>query len=221
VFRKSFAIVLVVGLLFALTAVASASWRPTVTAPQISGAGLELDGLLQEQLWVKASLANSKVVVDLMYSNDYITKETSVAYIAYDAENLYVAAVNYDSTPGLDKAAANWGTSPGMEIDFKTKASAPYTVIHIFPNGTARFDQGGVAGANEMLKVGTSIFSLGWIMEVVIPFQALGIETPAEGTSWEFQIGGQSDQWKAWKSTGGSNYTVENAGTLIFGGEYR
>jgi hypothetical protein len=97
-----------VGLVLAVVSVASADWRPTVKAPMINGAGLKFDGVLNDALWVKASLANSKIVVDLEYSNDSISKEATVAHIACDAENLYVAAINYDSAPGLDKASAQW-----------------------------------------------------------------------------------------------------------------
>jgi hypothetical protein len=100
-----------------------------------------------------------------------------------------------------------------MEIDLRTKVGGPNKVILVFPNGTARFDQGGVPGASDMLTVGTSVSKLGWIAEVKVPFSALGVEARAAETGWEFQIGALSDQWKAWKSTGGSNYSVDKAGT--------
>lgn len=203
----------------ALAASSAVSWRPQVRAPEIQGPPV-IDGVLNDSAWVHASLADAKVIVDLQYDNSAISQQASIAYLAYDRENLYVAAVNYDMTHDLAEAGDTWGRDPGMEIDLAPHAGETATVVQIFPNGRVQFGQGGAPGGAEQIKVSTQINKLGWIAEVVIPFSALGLQAPGVGTEWEFNVGALSDQWKAWKSTGGSNFLVNQAGTLVFGPVY-
>ena len=214
-------LLLALATLLALTSLAAADWRPEVRIPFVDAEGLNVDGHLDDDVWVTASLANAKAVVDLHYSNSRFSIETSVVYLAYDAENLYFGFINYDSSPRqlLEADIAMWGSTPGMEAGVRVAEGEERRSFQVYPNGLVQLAIGDDASVapTEAMTTASSVFDFGWITELVVPFAALELDPPQVGDRWQFNLGGRSDDWKAWKSTGGSNQNLENAGTLVFG----
>lgn len=203
--------------------------RPTVVVPKIDTPPT-IDGKLDDKAWLDASLFGSKVVVDLWYANTRIVGQKSMAYLAYDDKNLYVAIVNYvEDASKLDVNNNSWGSADGAEVCFAPPTSSSNAgavfAIWSFPSGiykiTVPIGSGTVKGdESAAVKTAASIGPNYWAVEYAISLEAFDIKVE-EGKGIDFNIGAldaANRDWKAWKSTGGSNFNVANAGTLIWGG---
>lgn len=190
-----------------------------------------IDGALDDAVWSVAATA------DIILKND--TSEpiedpayNAVAYVAYDAENLYVAFENGNPTPDQIVTA-----SPGHDQDvwkdeeneiFLEPANAgtkPY--FHIMLNAANVIQDaesgGAEAGWEPALETATVIGTDAWYAELRIPFVDLGFSTAPIGKTWggnfNRHIVSAYDWWVMWADVGASFHTPERFGDIIFGSE--
>lgn len=178
---------------------------PTIEAPKI-------DGDLSDAGWLKASCLGSKIVVDLANTVDTLSEYPRIAYVGYDAENLYVAFVIYaPDVTQLVSEASRWWSCDEVEVFVDPQKSG--TLIQL------GFTAGGLAsdaGAKYAIKKD----GIRWAGEIAIPFALLGA-TPKKGDIWGVNICGHQvavgDMWVAWNAPYGAFKNADRMANLVFG----
>jgi len=184
---------------------------------------IKVDGLLSE--W---PLDNPKAVMECReeYSGGDTAGLPSVACAAYDGQALYLAVRNPMRHPDKTVMTGGWGSRDGLEIAFQdavSKPEGPTLNLYGYPDGT--IESLTIAGASaaqaEKLKQGVTYAAhrtdKGWDCEWRIPWSATGID-PAKVKRLRFNLGVRKMEdkaWVVWRGTGGYNFDVAKAGTLV------
>jgi hypothetical protein len=173
--------------------VPEAAARPIAHAVRSAGA-IAIDGYLEEDAW---QLADSLTTfVQSKPRTGHPASERTVVRFLYDADNLYISARCYDSTPdGL--------TVPSLEQDFQSQDSDVFGIsldtyhdrrngfmFLINPQGAIKdvqlFDDSrSENGAWEgLLQVKTRVDEGGWTVEMAIPFATLRFDPSRPQQTW-------------------------------------
>lgn len=206
--------------------------QANLTTPLISiartGVAPEIDGLRTEPLWSRAMRITHFVRLDGAARPENQTE----VFLTYDDAALYVA-VSCDEGQ-LEKLSDKAKTRDSEEIlrdDFielliaPSRTSPAYSRILINPAGTVA-DLGGadgsVAWTCEGLQVQAQRGSFRWLVELAIPFSALGAK-PADGDVWGFNVAryrSQDGEFSCYAGAGtGVGYrSPGNFATLVFAG---
>jgi len=206
--------------------------QANLTTPLISiartGVAPEIDGLRTEPLWSRAMRITHFVRLDGAARPENQTE----VFLTYDDVALYVA-VSCDEGQ-LEKLSDKAKTRDSEEIlrdDFielliaPSRTSPAYSRILINPAGTVA-DLGGadgsVAWTCEGLQVQAQRGSFRWLVELAIPFSALGAK-PADGDVWGFNVAryrSQDGEFSCYAGAGtGVGYrSPGNFATLVFAG---
>ncbi|MBI4481871.1 MAG: carbohydrate binding family 9 domain-containing protein [Acidobacteria bacterium] len=144
---------------------------------------IEIDGELKEATWQKAS-PGADFIQNEPYPGKPSTEKTEVR-VLYDADNLYVGALCFDSEPGKLKIS-------DLKRDFEIEETDVFGLIldtfHDRRNGFAFFTN--PMGAKRELQsiddgrdlnlnwegiwyVKTKLYDYGWAVEIAIPFKTL------------------------------------------------
>ena len=161
----------------------------TETPPQV-------DGRLDEQIWQQAT-----VIADLHQYDPLehgVPSETSIFYVLYDDENLYIGARLLDSEPSLISARQ---MVQGQSVDVDDRIEVildPFNNMRtgyrfqLNPRGVRRdglFDRG--SNVNEdwdgIWHAEAVIGDEGWTAEIVIPFKSLNFDP--NNPDWGFTVG--------------------------------
>ncbi|MYF69954.1 MAG: carbohydrate binding family 9 domain-containing protein, partial [Proteobacteria bacterium] len=161
----------------------------TETPPQV-------DGRLDEPVWQQAT-----VIADLHQYDPLehgVPSETSIFYVLYDDENLYVGARLLDSEPSLI-SARQMVQGQSVEVDDRIEVILdPFNNMRtgyrfqLNPRGVRRdglFDRG--TNVNEdwdgIWHAEAVIGDEGWTAEIVIPFKSLNFDP--NNPDWGFTVG--------------------------------
>jgi hypothetical protein len=173
--------------------VPEAAARPIAHAVR-SSVPITIDGLLDEDAW---QLADSlSTFVQSKPRTGHPASEKTVVRFLYDADNLYISARCYDSTPG-------GLTVPSLEQDFQSQDSDVFGIsldtyldkrngfmFLINPQGAIKdvqlFDDSrSENGAWEgLLQVKTRVDDGGWTVEMAIPFATLRFDPSRSQQTW-------------------------------------
>jgi hypothetical protein len=166
----------------------------SAAATAIAG-GIDLDGLLDEQVW-RDSPRIGELVQRIPNSGTQASERTEVT-ILYDKDNLYIGVMCYDSEPDKVLAAqmtrdASMNTDDRIELlidTFHDRTNAFYFATN--PNGA--FVDGLIFANGETNNDWDAIWNVrarrhdkGWSAEFAIPFKSLNF--PPAGAVWGFNI---------------------------------
>jgi hypothetical protein len=196
---------------------------PEVQAVALQGP-IHLDGVLDEPVWQTAPAATG--FRQQQPSEGEPAAERTEVRFAYDQEALYVAGRMYD-----DRGAAGVQTrlvrrDGHFSSDYLEVIFDPYhdhigrLFFMVNPSGV-RGDANGLGGGSDdswdpVWKVKTAIDSLGWTVEMRIPFSQLRYPETRDPQTWGLQIWRQENRlneismWSFWGLT-------ESGGPALFG----
>jgi hypothetical protein len=172
----------------AATAVSSVREDPTYRAvvPRISVAP-RIDGQLNDSIWKQARRLSGFTEVEPQPGA--IPKDSTVAFVAYDRENLYVAVVAYANPATLrapitarDASGVGWGYDGiTLRLDTYNDARRAY-VLQVNPRGVqtdGTMVEGGNLALAENFVWGAAgqVDAEGYVVEFAIPFNSLSFPT--------------------------------------------
>ncbi len=154
-----------------------------------------VDGALDEAIWAQAPKIG-ELVQRQPDTGEAPTERTDVVLL-YDANNLYVGIVAFDSEPdkviGTDmERDASLTSNDSLEIildTFRDQRNAFYFATNpsgAFVDGLAYGNEELNTDWNAIWEVRTKRTDFGWIAEIAIPFKSLNF--PAESSEWGFNI---------------------------------
>ena len=191
--------------------------RPTVTAHRIAQPPA-IDGDLGDAAWNRP--ADISAFWEMRFARP---KAATKAWLAYDAERLYLAV--RCAEPAMDKLKAATGrdavlwqddsvefmlnTNPGDEKSY-------YLAINCDGVFAEAYDG---ASFNTNLRCATAKGADFWCLELAIPWKGLGISAPAAGAKMRFELvrnRAQTSEVLQYPLLNGGNHIVRNYGTLLF-----
>jgi hypothetical protein len=157
----------------------------------------------------------------------------SRAWVAYDAEALYIAMRHpVANAAALLPSSHVWGQVDGAEVAFQDAfANPPGSVFTLYgyPDGPFESKDLGGATAAEVARLQAQVTyraAVGegeWTCEWRIPFAACGY-TAASAPVLRLNLGAlktEPNAWVIWRGTGGATYHVAGGGLLVFPREAR
>jgi hypothetical protein len=163
-----------------------------------AGEGIRLDGNIDEPLWSRAAPAGAFFQRDPL--EGVAPTESTTVYVAYDSDNLYIAAILFDSDPS------------GIRAQQKQRDALRETddrfmwVIDTFLDGRTGYFFGtnpnalmsdGLLGAGGMMGINMSWDGIwdvrtarrpdGWSLEIRIPFRTLNFNPSSDAWGINFQ----------------------------------
>lgn len=172
------------------------TYRPSTAALKITADEAPLiDGELNDAVWQRATAITA--FFQLEPDEGQPSSERTVAYVAYDEENLYVAFYCYDSDPSgiLAKIKARDGALGRGDL----------VRLYLDPNMTRRdgyvFEVNGLGARtdglvennsrvlyewNTLWSAGGKVHADGWSVEMAIPFRSVSFDPNA--TEWGFDL---------------------------------
>ncbi|MFW6163197.1 MAG: right-handed parallel beta-helix repeat-containing protein [Planctomycetota bacterium] len=181
---------------------------------------IAIDGAVGEGEWPEPKLALAQAVTG------HKARPTSTAWLAWDAQHLYVA---FDSTVDPKKPLPKtnvWGTDDACEVALRNPAAgkdAPIFVLRGWPNGHVESSTEAGVPAAVAKKAGKGLTfaakALGkgrWTGEFRIAWAALGID-PAKHQRLQCNLTVRktaSDLWLMWEGTRGYSWDVHRAGII-------
>jgi len=168
--------------------------RPSLGALAIDEP-ITIDGRLDEPAWSRAD-SNSGEFIQIQPDPGYPMTERTVIRIMYDADNLYIGAVLYDSDP-------DHLTIPGLEQDYDTHNSDIFgfaidsyhdeqsAFLFAVNPGGAIFDAQSFNDSRYInrawegvINVKTTIDDRGWTVEVAVPVTTLRFSSKDSVMTW-------------------------------------
>ena len=161
-----------------------------------AGESLTVDGLLEEEIWLRASPI-SEFLQTLPFEGESVTERTEVR-IVYDEDAIYIGAQLSDRNPVTTRLArrdSQLGDSDSFVflVDsyhdhetgyrFWTNPSGVKGDATVRRNGTGRGD----TSWDPVWELATSITDSGWVVEMRIPFSQLRF-SPEDQQVWGIQI---------------------------------
>lgn len=148
------------------------------------------------------------------------------AWLAHDAQRLYVAVTVPVDDPVKIVGTAAWGAADGVEMAFRVagKPNGPTFVLQGFPDGrcVASRDAGAPEGLSAALVQAVHFAAHteahSWTAEWSVPLEAAGIAI-RPNLMLGFNLGArrmQTDEWLVWAGTGHENWRLDGAGRLVF-----
>lgn len=184
-----------------------------------------IDGKLNDQAWLEAAYAGSKASGFVTHTGDAIVTDQSIAYVAWDEKNLYLAFKNYraDMSKLVALSTGNgsiaFGSEDDNEIYFEADHQHAGLVQFAWNPNAAKWSS---IGDTDSWQVATSKDSTAWYAEVAIPWSTLGAQ-PAVGKLFGFNLNGYTAanaQWMAWSPTFGMFAQPSKFGHLILADVY-
>jgi len=146
----------------------------------------------------------------------------SRAWLAYDAQRLYVAVEN-DINPDTKLDGNQWGTNDAVEVALQAAKGKPIYVLRGYPNGRLEFGRTPNGDDEPLTMEPASIVHAAaspqkgrWVAEFSIPWQMVEVE-PTPGARIAFSLAVRKtldDLWLMWEGTRGHSYDVSRAGFI-------
>lgn len=182
-----------------------------------------IDGKLNDAAWLEAALAGSVLSGFVTHTGDAIVEHQSVVYVAWDAQNLYIASKNHRSDMNklvvINKSDGNiaFGSEDDNEFYFDGSHRHSSHLQFAWNPAGARW-----ASNNDTSSwtVATSSDQTAWYAEAAIPWSTLGVRA-MEDALFGFNMNGYvaaSGQWMAWAPTYGMFAQPHRFGHLILVG---
>ncbi len=189
-------------ILLSLAVVATAQDK-VIEAHRLKGQSIVLDGKLDEGFWLEITPSGGFLATEPVEGGE--PSERTEIRIAYDAQNLYIGAILYDSDPSGIKAYQRKRDASLRTDDsfmwildtFNDKRRAYFFEINpiaLRGDGLLATGQGGGPGSRRINKdwdgiwiAKTHIGEFGWSAEIRIPFQTLNFNPEAEAWGINFQ----------------------------------
>jgi len=181
----------------------------------------KVDGRLDDEAWVAASIRRGKVVVDLNESATGLAPCPRVAYLGYDKDAIYVAFVIMSEkklTANEKDGGEIWNDDEG-EIFLQPKKGGPYLQVCVNAAGAkyTEIKDGEVPGwkLDQIRAVGGRT-GIATVIEVVIPFPG---PAPASGTVWRVNLAGHESEsgiWLTTSPTSGSFHDPDSFTEMVF-----
>jgi len=177
-----------------------------------------IDGKLNDVCWEKAAKVKDFINVE----RGTAPIDRTEAYVAYDAENLYIAFRCFDSKP--ESINANQTRRDG-DFKFDDNVNVYLDTYHdrrnayhfaVNPKGTQRDRKYGDLGWDGQWKTATSIQEDEWIAEMAIPFSILRFSDKLVQT-WGInfvRIQRWRDETQGWADTGVNFFLEDKFGVL-------
>ncbi len=179
--------------LFPLSIFAQSETR-TVVVTQVADR-IAVDGVLDEPIWKEAPKIGE--LVQRQPDTGQAPTERTEATLLYDANNLYIGVVAYDSEPDkvigtVMERDGSLNSDDTLEIildTFRDQRNAFYFATNpagAFVDGLAYDNEDLNTDWNAIWEVRTKRTDIGWIAEIAIPFKSLNF--PAESSEWGFNL---------------------------------
>jgi hypothetical protein len=183
-----------------------------------------IDGKLDEFCWKQGEVAMNFQQLGLRGTAGEQTK----AMVTYDAENLYIGFICFESNMSGIYSAQTQRDGPlwlddCIEVFLDTRHDHR-TYFHIIVNvNGAKYDEIGCCVVPRTWTaewdVATGRFTEGWTVEIALPFKSMGLSMPTAGTVWGFNLNRQ--QWRipeqsSWATTLNRFHEPMNFGHLFF-----
>ena len=180
--------------------------RPTVEAVRmVGGERIELDGILDEDVWERAEPATNFIQQDPDFGQP-ATEQTEVR-VVFDRERLYIGVIAYDSEPdkvrGIQRRRDEYLSSDDRfmwVLDPYFDARSGY-FFEINPSGLMgdSLMGSGTRGGRAWDGIWTAKVrrsEIGWIAEVEIPFRTLNFDpnAPAWGINFQRTVRRKSEE---------------------------
>lgn len=178
----------------------------------------KIDGKLDDEAWVAASVKHGKLVVDLDENGSAIAQRPRVAYVGYDKDGLYAAFVIHSKeklTADEKDGGEIWNDDEG-EIFLQPKRGGPYGQVCVNAAGarTAEIKDGEVAGWKlDQARAAAGRTGITTVIEVAIPFP--GGAAPAPGTAWRVNFAGHECEAGAWLTCSPTNGSFHDPDTFM------
>ncbi len=185
---------------------------------------ITVDGTFAPAEWGAANAVPMLLAQDVG-GGPVVAARQSRAWLAYDADSLYVAVENLVN-PDTKLAGNDWGADDAVEISLQVLRpdgkAPPTTVIRGFGNGFVQFGTTtGLAEPKAMDPGGTQFRASRpeagrWLAECRIPFRLIDMD-PAKDTRIAFNLTvrkTREDLWLMWEGTRGQSYDVSQAGVV-------
>ena len=166
----------------------------TVTVTQVTDR-LTVDGVLDEAIWKEAPKIGE--LVQRQPDTGQAPTERTEATLLYDANNLYIGVVAFDSEPDkvigtVMERDGSLNSDDTLEIvldTFRDQRNAFYFATNpagAFVDGLAYDNEDLNTDWNAIWEVRTKRTDFGWVAEIAIPFKSLNF--PAESSEWGFNL---------------------------------
>jgi hypothetical protein len=184
-----------------------------------------LDGRLDDPCWKNAEVAQNFMLND----GSGPAKAQSLAYVAHDDKNLYVAyrcdepQMKFLVAKVKDRDGRVW-EDDCIEIFLQPDRANPQDFYHIVFNtlGMLRDERGASADWDSHATAKVALAPDGWTIEATIPFSSLG-SPPKPGDTWGLNLcrsrqakPGADREFSCWSCTYGSFAKPERFGELLF-----
>ena len=190
-----------------------------------------IDGNLDDQVWLDAAIYGSKLGGFVNHTGTALAKQDTIAYVAYDDENFYVAIVAFKSD--MNRLVANARVhdtdvhkDDSVEVFWDT--THEHTSFHHIINNVIGTKSDVIVrdwSWSPEWEVATQVLDDRWISEIAIPFAEMGLTgAPRMGEVWGFNVNRNdisTGQHTGWATTYGSFLSPAFFGHLIFGGFLR
>ena len=190
-----------------------AEYRKHLTLFSLKTTGPVLDGRLDDPCWNNAHVQTAKGFVLLMDEGKIETPAADTEVMScYDDTHLYIAAKLHE--PGMDKLKVSTPVQPWMGdcievfVDPTGEGRDYFQFItDTVTNTFSGFNEGGqIALISFEWSVEVAKAENYWSVEMALPFESLGVETPADNERWDFNMGRERYvelENSAWATMGG------------------
>lgn len=186
-----------------------------------------IDGKLDDEVWLETAIYGSETSGFTNHAGTALAKQETLAYLAYDEDNIYLAIVAFKSDmEKLQSEARTHDTDVDQDDSVELFFDSTYgdgPVHHLTTNSLGTKSDAIVRDFswNPNWAVATQKLSDRWISEIAIPFAELGLEkSPIQGEVWGFNIHRNdisSQERSSWSPTYSLAIIPELFGNLIFG----
>lgn len=156
---------------------------------------------------------------------DKLTTPPGKAWLAHDAQRLYIAVTIPADKPEKLVGNAAWGAADAVEVAFRRQAKTPGPTFilqgfadgHSAPSLAAGAPPALATALQQASRFAAHSGPHEWTAEWSIPLQASGIAMQP-GLTLGFNLGArrlETDDWLVWTGTGHENWRLDGAGHIV------
>jgi hypothetical protein len=215
--RLATTLVVSVCLVLGLAALAAAASAPrlVITIPKVDQAPV-IDGSLDDAAWLNISIKGGKFISDVSSTGTTLVTYPRIVYAGYDANNLYVAYQMF--APDVNAFVtedAKWFYNDEVELILQPNQAGAVSQYGFVTNGLIGSNGASVEGIkNAVAKDGIRA-----VIEVAVPWSAIGVASPSIGDKWGIHFSGYQTSPALWMSFSQASGFLkpELMGVAVFG----
>ncbi|MCE5219117.1 right-handed parallel beta-helix repeat-containing protein [bacterium] len=202
----------------------AARTNPVVFRVPARTQAVKVDGTLNAEEWFGLDTTRG-ITVEQGINGEKLARK-SQAWLAYDAQYLYLAIDNAVDPLQALRPGDTWGQDDAVEVSLQNSAAgktAPILVLRGFPSGHfVGSDEPGTpkavvdTAAQGVLYAARAVNAARWTAEWRIPWASLGID-PSTQTRFAFNLCVRKSAeplWVEWQGTGTYTWEVSQAGVI-------